>query len=33
MKFAELPTPCFVIDEELLKKNLQILKSVKYMAG
>ena len=33
MKFAELPTPCFVIDEELLKKNLQILKSVKDMAG
>ena len=33
MNFAELPTPCFVIDEELLIRNLQILKSVKDMAG
>ncbi|MBR4598037.1 MAG: carboxynorspermidine decarboxylase [Opitutales bacterium] len=33
MKFAELPTPCFVVDESLLEKNLQILKGVRERAG
>ncbi|WP_319541889.1 carboxynorspermidine decarboxylase [uncultured Pseudodesulfovibrio sp.] len=30
---AGVPTPCFVIDEGLLKKNLEILASVKERAG
>ncbi|MBP1933005.1 carboxynorspermidine decarboxylase [Ammoniphilus resinae] len=28
MRFEELPTPCYVIDEELVEKNLQILNGV-----
>lgn len=28
MNFKNLPTPCYVVDEELLKNNLKILKSV-----
>lgn len=28
MRFEELPTPCYVIDEELLEKNLKILSGV-----
>lgn len=33
MKFYELPTPCYVIDEGKLKENLEILKSVKEHTG
>lgn len=27
--FEELPSPCFVCEEELLKKNLELLKRFK----
>ena len=33
MKFSELPTPCYVIDEQSLIKNLEILKSVEDRTG
>jgi len=33
MKFQELPTPCYVIDEGLIKKNLEILKGVMDRTG
>lgn len=33
MKFTELPTPCYVIDEQKLIKNLEILKSVQDRTG
>lgn len=33
MKIHELPTPCYVIDEGKLKKNLQILKKVREDTG
>lgn len=33
MKFNEIPTPSFVVDEMLLEKNLQILKSVMDRTG
>lgn len=31
--FAALPTPCYVVDEGLLKKNLEILQSVQNRTG
>ena len=33
MKINELPTPCYVIDEKKLRKNLEILKKVKDNTG
>lgn len=33
MKFSELPTPCYVIDEQALIKNLEILKGVQDRTG
>lgn len=33
MRFEELPTPCYVIDQGLLEKNLQILKGVMERTG
>jgi len=33
MRLYELPTPCYVVDEGRLKKNLEILKSVKEHTG
>ena len=33
MRREELPTPCYVIDEEQLIKNLEILKHVREEAG
>ncbi|MGM9924894.1 MAG: carboxynorspermidine decarboxylase [Bacillus sp. (in: firmicutes)] len=33
MRFEELPTPCYVVDEELLEKNLRILKGVMERTG
>lgn len=33
MKFEDLPTPCYVIDEALLEKNLKILKGVMDRTG
>lgn len=31
--FSKIPSPCFVIDEHLLEKNLQLIASVKEKAG
>ena len=28
MKFTELPTPCYVVDEDLIEQNLKILKGI-----
>lgn len=33
MKFEQLPTPCYVVDESLLEKNLKILQGVKERTG
>lgn len=33
MKMSELPTPCYVIDEGKLRKNLEILKQVREVGG
>ena len=33
MNFSEIPSPCYVIDEQLLRKNLALIKSVKERAG
>lgn len=33
MKWDELPTPCYVVDEELLLRNLEVLKDVKERTG
>ncbi|OLO39377.1 carboxynorspermidine decarboxylase [Alkalihalophilus pseudofirmus] len=33
MKFEELPTPCYVVDEALLERNLQILNGVMQRTG
>lgn len=33
MNVKELPTPCYVIDEKLLKRNLEILQSVQERTG
>jgi carboxynorspermidine decarboxylase len=33
MKFEQLPTPCFVVDENLVEKNLQILNQVRERTG
>ncbi|MBY0098073.1 carboxynorspermidine decarboxylase [Mesobacillus maritimus] len=33
MKFEELPTPCYVVDEALVEKNLNILKGVMDRTG
>jgi carboxynorspermidine decarboxylase len=33
MKFEQLPTPCYVVDESLLEKNLKILKGVMDRTG
>jgi|HigsolmetaAR203D_1030402.scaffolds.fasta_scaffold00821_14 carboxynorspermidine decarboxylase len=32
-EFGSLPTPCFVVDEELLRRNLEILDSVQRRTG
>ena len=31
--FGQIPSPCFVLDEQLLEKNLQLIASVKTRAG
>lgn len=31
--FSKIPSPCFVLEEKLLRKNLQLIKSVKERAG
>lgn len=31
--FSQIPSPCFVLDEQLLEKNLQLIRSVKERAG
>jgi len=31
--FSKIPTPCYVIEEELLRKNLRLIRSVKEEAG
>jgi len=31
--FSKIPTPCYLIEEELLRKNLSLIKSVKEEAG
>ena len=33
MRFEELPTPCYVVDEGLIEKNLQILDGVMKRTG
>lgn len=33
MKFEQLPTPCFVVDEALIEKNLEILSGVMQRTG
>src|SRR6478752_4297861 len=33
MRFEELPTPCFVVDEALIEKNLNILNGVMQRTG
>ncbi len=33
MKFAELPTPCYVVDEALLERNLEVLKGIAERTG
>jgi carboxynorspermidine decarboxylase len=31
--FEALPTPCYIVDERLLKRNLEILRSVRERTG
>jgi len=31
--FNQIPSPCFVLDEQLLEKNLKLIASVKEQAG
>ncbi len=31
--FTKIPSPCYVMEEELLRKNLQLIKSVEERAG
>ncbi|MDR0334182.1 MAG: carboxynorspermidine decarboxylase [Dysgonamonadaceae bacterium] len=31
--FSKIPSPCYVLEEDLLRKNLQLIKSVKERAG
>src|SRR3990172_1185412 len=33
MDFNKIPTPCYVIDEGLLRKNLELIKRVRNSAG
>lgn len=33
MNYSAIPSPCFVIDEQALRKNLELIKSVKERAG
>ena len=33
MRFEELPTPCYVVDEGLIEKNLKILNGVMKRTG
>ena len=33
MKFTELPTPCYVVDEDLIEQNLKILKGITDRTG
>lgn len=33
MNYNEFPSPCYIVDEDLLKKNLEILKSVEDRTG
>ncbi len=33
LDFSKLPTPCYVVDERLLKKNLELLKSIEDRTG
>ena len=29
INFSKIPSPCYVMEEELMRKNLQLIKSVK----
>ena len=31
--YSQIPSPCYVLDEVLLRKNLQLIRSVKERAG
>ena len=33
MVFSELPTPCYVVDEALIERNLEVLKGVMERTG
>ena len=33
LDFSKLPTPCYVVDERLLIKNLELLKSIEERTG
>lgn len=33
INLSKIPSPCYVMDEELMRKNLQLIKSVKDRAG
>ena len=33
MDFAQLPTPCYVVDEALIERNLKVLKGVMERTG
>lgn len=33
MEFTQLPTPCYVVDEELIEKNLKILSGIRERTG
>ncbi len=33
INYSKIPSPCFVLDEDLLRKNLELIKSVKDRAG
>ncbi len=33
IEIDKIPSPCFVMEEELLRKNLSLIKSVKERAG
>ena len=32
INFSEIPTPCYLLEEDLLRKNLRLIKSVKKSA-
>ena len=33
MKWSELPTPCYVVDEALIEENLKVLRGVMERTG